>query len=117
MKVIRTRGMKKKELEECEEKGQGRKVEKGVAFPTCYSVNEIAGHFSPIKQDTYSLKTGYICKIGFGAHIDGFISVVANTIVIPVDEGKEYTDIKRKRTGLDASGKVSDNRADVVVAA
>merc|ERR1719473_1928043 len=27
----------------------GKKIEKGVAFPTCVSVNELVGHFSPLK--------------------------------------------------------------------
>lgn len=28
---------------------EGKKMEKGVAFPTCVSVNEIVGHFSPLR--------------------------------------------------------------------
>merc|ERR1711972_761719 len=31
---------------------KARKIEKGIAFPTCISVNEIAGHFSPLKGES-----------------------------------------------------------------
>ena len=30
---------------------KGKKIERGIAFPTCLSVNEICGHFSPLKSD------------------------------------------------------------------
>jgi methionine aminopeptidase len=28
-----------------------KKMEKGIAFPTCVSVNEICGHYSPLVTD------------------------------------------------------------------
>ena len=42
---------------------QGRKVEKGIAFPTCVSLNNCCGHFSPLKEDTVELKNGDVCKM------------------------------------------------------
>jgi len=59
-----------------------KKMEKGIAFPTCISVNEVAGHFSPFRSETYTLKDGDLVKIDFGIHIDGFIAQVAHTIVV-----------------------------------
>jgi curved DNA binding protein len=75
-----------------------KKIEKGVAFPTCISVNELVGHFSPLKGESKLLKAGDIAKIDLACHIDGFIAAAAHTIVV----GDE---------------KVEDRRADVVMAA
>merc|ERR1719359_1354291 len=79
-------------------KDKGKKIEKGIAFPTCVSVNEIIGHFSPMKGESRLLKAGDIAKIDLACHIDGFIAAAAHTIVI----GGE---------------KVEDRRADVIMAA
>jgi len=58
------------------------KVEKGVAFPTSISADNCLGHFSPLSEDTTLLKEGDLIKIDLGVQIDGFISVVAHTIVV-----------------------------------
>jgi curved DNA binding protein len=79
-------------------KDKGKKMEKGVAFPTCISVNEIIGHFSPLKGEGRVLKAGDVAKIDMACHIDGFIAGAAHTIVV----GGE---------------KVEDKRADVIMAA
>eukprot|EP00930_Biecheleria_cincta_P066173 TRINITY_DN521_c0_g1_i1.p1 TRINITY_DN521_c0_g1~~TRINITY_DN521_c0_g1_i1.p1 ORF type:complete len:386 (+),score=114.00 TRINITY_DN521_c0_g1_i1:96-1253(+) len=76
----------------------GSKVEKGIAFPTCVSTNEILGHFSPLKGESKQLKAGDIAKIDLACHLDGFIAAAAHTVVV----GGE---------------KVEDKRADVVMAA
>jgi curved DNA binding protein len=59
-----------------------KKMEKGIAFPTCVSANEIAGHYSPLKSETTTLKDGDLVKIDLGVHIDGFIAVAAHTVVV-----------------------------------
>lgn len=59
-----------------------KKMEKGVAFPTCISVNETVGHFSPLKGESRQLKTGDLVKIDMACHIDGFIAAAAHTIVV-----------------------------------
>jgi methionine aminopeptidase len=28
-----------------------KRIEKGIAFPTCISINEICGHFSPLSSE------------------------------------------------------------------
>lgn len=35
----------------------------GIAFPTCISVNNVAGHFSPLGDDTTVLNTGDLVKM------------------------------------------------------
>jgi len=57
------------------------KMEKGVAFPTSVSVNNCVGHFSPLVGDLTELAEGDIVKVDLGVHIDGFISVVAHTVI------------------------------------
>ncbi|KAK1283297.1 Methionine aminopeptidase 2A [Acorus calamus] len=59
-----------------------KKIERGVAFPTCLSVNNIVCHFSPLASDETVLEENDIVKIDMGCHIDGFITVVAHTLVI-----------------------------------
>jgi len=79
-------------------KDKGRKIEKGVAFPTCISVNELLGHFSPLKGESKQLQAGDVAKVDMACHIDGFIASAAHTVVIGGD-------------------KVEDRRADVIMAA
>merc|ERR1711865_385500 len=71
---------------------------KGVAFPTCISVNEIVGHYSPLKGESRLLKAGDVAKIDMAIHIDGYIAAGGHTVVLGDD-------------------KVEDKRADVVMAA
>mmetsp|Transcript_3248 Transcript_3248/g.7786 ORF Transcript_3248/g.7786 Transcript_3248/m.7786 type:complete len:395 (+) Transcript_3248:190-1374(+) len=80
------------------DKGGGRKIEKGIAFPTCISVNELVGHFSPLKGESKALKEGDLVKVDMACHIDGFIAAAAHTVLVGVE-------------------KVEDGRADVVMAA
>jgi len=61
-------------------------MKKGIAFPVALSVNNCINHFSPIpSDDDQQLCTGDLVKIDFGVHIDGFISVVAHSIVVGAD--------------------------------
>ncbi|XP_010907411.1 ERBB-3 BINDING PROTEIN 1 [Elaeis guineensis] len=59
-----------------------KKIERGLAFPTCISVNNIVCHFSPLAGDETVLEENDIVKIDMGCHIDGFIAVVAHTHVL-----------------------------------
>ncbi|WCJ28057.1 Methionine aminopeptidase 2-1 [Euphorbia peplus] len=59
-----------------------KKIERGVAFPTCISVNSTVCHFSPLASDESVLEDGDMIKIDMGCHIDGFIAVVAHTHVL-----------------------------------
>lgn len=60
-----------------------KKITKGVAFPTCLSVNNTICHFSPLmSEQDQTLAEGDMVKIDMGAHIDGYIAVVAHTVVV-----------------------------------
>ncbi|KAG0466522.1 hypothetical protein HPP92_017498 [Vanilla planifolia] len=59
-----------------------KKIERGVAFPTCISVNNTVCHFSPLWNDETVLEENDLVKIDMGCHIDGFIAVVAHTHVL-----------------------------------
>lgn len=55
---------------------------KGVAFPTCISVNNVVGHFCPVNDDdATTLAEGDVVKIDLGVHYDGWISTFAHTVV------------------------------------
>eukprot|EP00172_Hildenbrandia_rubra_P004221 Plantae.Rhodophyta-Hildenbrandia_rubra.ctg8121.p2 GENE.Plantae.Rhodophyta-Hildenbrandia_rubra.ctg8121~~Plantae.Rhodophyta-Hildenbrandia_rubra.ctg8121.p2 ORF type:complete len:421 (-),score=83.77 Plantae.Rhodophyta-Hildenbrandia_rubra.ctg8121:2264-3442(-) len=64
---------------------KGEKIEKGLAFPTCVSVNNCAAHFCPIPSDTefsaVELKEGDLVSVQLAAHIDGHIAMAAQTTV------------------------------------
>ncbi|XP_057953658.1 ERBB-3 BINDING PROTEIN 1 [Malania oleifera] len=59
-----------------------KKIERGIAFPTCISANNTVCHFSPLASDETVLEEGDMLKIDMGCHIDGFIAVVAHTHVL-----------------------------------
>ncbi|KIK63001.1 hypothetical protein GYMLUDRAFT_41305 [Collybiopsis luxurians FD-317 M1] len=83
---------------------KGAKVPKGVAFPTCVSVNNTVSHFSPLASDPQSSQTiakDDVVKLHLGAHIDGFAAVSAETIVV----------------GASPENPVTGRRADVIKAA
>ncbi|RLN52596.1 hypothetical protein BBJ29_007570 [Phytophthora kernoviae] len=65
---------------------KSKKIEKGVAFPTSISTNEIICHYSPLVNESMTVKAGDWVKIDLGCHIDGYIAVVAHTVIVP-EEG------------------------------
>ena len=83
-----------------------KKFIKGIAFPTCISLNEVCGNFSPLSEnsdDPHEYKTlseGDVAKISLGVEINGFAALVGHTII--VGEKKE---------------KIKGNKADVILAA
>lgn len=63
----------------------GERLEKGVAFPTCICVNNCVSHFCPIETDANAdakLQAGDQITVQFGAHIDGYASLAAHTLVV-----------------------------------
>lgn len=42
---------------------KGKDVEKGIAVPTCVSVNNCVGHYSPLNDNTTELKEGDVVKM------------------------------------------------------
>ena len=42
---------------------KSKKLERGIAFPTCISVNHIMGHFSPLLDESALLQDGDVAKM------------------------------------------------------
>jgi len=80
---------------------KSKKLERGVAFPTCVSVNHVMGHYSPMKDESTTLAEGDVAKIDLGAHMDGYVAQAAHTIVVSAD----------------ANSKVTGKKADAILAA
>jgi methionine aminopeptidase len=74
---------------------------KGIALPTCISVNEVCGYNSPMPEESTTIREGDLVKIDLGAHVDGFAAFVAHTIVV------------QSNTKATVTGK----KADVILAA
>lgn len=75
---------------------KGKNLVKGIAFPTCVSPNHVVAQLSPLTTDPeaqLTLKAGDVVSITLGAQIDGFASVLADTIVV---------------SGGEVTGKVAD---------
>ncbi|EPQ52799.1 proliferation-associated protein 1 [Gloeophyllum trabeum ATCC 11539] len=73
---------------------KGVKVSKGIAFPTCVSVNNAVAHYSPLESDPNSGQTlakDDVVKIHLGAHIDGFAAISAETVVVGASEKEPVT--------------------------
>ncbi|KAG9314983.1 peptidase M24, structural domain-containing protein [Chiua virens] len=73
---------------------KGVKVSKGIAFPTCISINNAVAHFSPLASDTLAsqeLAKDDVVKLHIGAHIDGFAVISAETIVVGASEQDPVT--------------------------
>lgn len=75
---------------QCEIIFKSKNIEKGVAFPTCISVNEIVCHYSPLDTDSKDVvfAEGDIIKIDLGVFIDGFIAVAAKSFICSADNNK-----------------------------
>jgi len=79
-----------------------KKLTKGIAFPTCISCNNCICHYSPLNSEPDStLADGDLVKLDMGAHIDGFIAVVAHSFVI----------------GASTENPVTGRKADAIMAA
>ena len=58
------------------------KIERGIAFPTCISVNNFAGHVSPLSDAPDAISVGDVVKVDLAVHVDGYIAAVAQTAVV-----------------------------------
>ncbi|KAJ3028313.1 hypothetical protein HDV00_010472 [Rhizophlyctis rosea] len=57
-------------------------TERGIARPTCLSVNNVVRNYSAGEDDPTVLAAGDVVKIEMGAHIDGYIATLAHTTII-----------------------------------
>jgi methionine aminopeptidase len=77
---------------------KSKKVEKGIAFPACVSVNNICGPYSPLKDESSLLKNGDIAKVDLGCHIDGYIAQAAQTVVVGGGKATGNIIVKNRET-------------------
>lgn len=86
-----------------------KELKKGVAFPTCISVNNCVCHFSPLKSDPDTvLKNDDLVKIDLAVHIDGYIASIAFSHVVGATKenpvtGRKADVIRAAYTALDAA--------------
>lgn len=52
------------------------------AFPCNLSLNEVAAHYTPSKNDRMRFDVGDVVKVDVGAHIDGFVGDTAGTVEV-----------------------------------
>lgn len=81
-----------------------KKLQKGSAFPTTISVNNVICNSAPLaSSEAYSsaLKNGDVVKVQLGSHIDGYPAIAAETVVV----------------GASSSSPVSGASADAIKAA
>lgn len=55
-------------------------LERGQAFPTGCSLNNVAAHYSPNYGDETVLTKNDVCKIDFGVHVKGYLIDSAFTV-------------------------------------
>lgn len=80
---------------------KSKKLERGIAFPTCISVNHIFGHYSPMSDESTKLEEGDLAKIDLGCHLDGFVAQAAHSLIVSANPTE----------------KVTGKKADVILAA
>ncbi|KAH8150451.1 uncharacterized protein LAJ45_05664 [Morchella importuna] len=75
---------------------KGKKISKGIAFPTTVSPNDILTPYTPLSTDAgeagITVSNGDVLKIQLGAQIDGFPAIVSDTIVVG-EESNESNDL------------------------
>lgn len=58
-------------------------MSKGIAFPTAISLDDCVAYYSPVEGDApVEIKAGSVAKIMVGAQIDGFASIVSDSIIV-----------------------------------
>jgi curved DNA binding protein len=79
---------------------RGKKVTKGISHPTTVSPSSFVTPYTPLTSDeaeaAVTIKEGEVIKIQLGAQIDGFGTIVCDTIIVPSAESKDEV------TGRDA---------------
>ena len=68
-----------------------KKLRRGVAFPTCVSINHVIGNYSPMQDESTKLEDGDVAKIDLGVQIDGYIALSGHTIAVTANPGDKVT--------------------------
>ncbi len=67
-----------------------------LAFPVNISVNNVAAHYTPSKNDEKIFKKGDVVKIDVGAHVEGYIGDTAATIEVGTSQHANLIDAAKK---------------------
>ena len=62
-----------------------RKLGGEPAFPANLSLNEIAAHYTPYKNDSTVIPENSILKIDIGVHVDGYVADTARTVAFSAE--------------------------------
>ncbi len=65
------------------------------AFPVNISVNHVAAHYTPTKDDGLRFRRGDVVKLDLGAHVDGYISDTAVTVEVGTNQWEELIEASR----------------------
>lgn len=72
---------------------KGKKVSKGISHPTTVSPSSFVTPYTPLSTDAEDaamvLKPSEVVKIQLGAQIDGFGTIVCDTIIVPSEENED----------------------------
>lgn len=72
------------------------------AFPCNISINEVAAHYTPAREDDLTFAEGDLVKIDIGAHVDGYIADSAFTVSLGGDDELVTAAGKGLQAGIDA---------------
>lgn len=88
--------------------------EKGICFPTCISMNNVAGYFSPLNDDTTKIENNSLIKVELGVHIDGFPVIVGDTVMIgePNEKQKKILNCLEELRDIKSCVKIGKNSND-----
>ena len=70
----------------------GKRMLKGLSFPTTVSVNNVLANASPLNEaESTTLAVGDVVKVAVSVHLDGYATSSAATIVVGLDAGEVQT--------------------------
>jgi curved DNA binding protein len=71
----------------------GKKIKKGLCFPTTVSVNNVLCNHTPFAadKDAVTLLTGDVVKVAVSVHVDGYPTTAARTVVVGATSGSNDT--------------------------
>ncbi|KAI9725137.1 MAG: Curved DNA-binding protein (42 kDa protein) [Chrysothrix sp. TS-e1954] len=79
---------------------KGKKISKGLSHPTTVSPDSFVTPYTPLVSDVEEaatvLKPNEIVKIQLGAQIDGFGTIVCNSIAVPSKQQRDGADASRE---------------------
>ncbi|KAI9019363.1 peptidase M24, structural domain-containing protein [Phycomyces nitens] len=71
--------------------GMYKNSERGIALPTCVTINNLVQYYSPLPENDYNLKPNDLVKIELGAHVDGYIATAAHSTIVNTNPAQPIT--------------------------